>query len=167
MAKKKPLEGNLKIFVDDIVDNLSNYYVGPKVQKAITMFRKERNLLYIDKTEDGFKAIIKSQSQPDKYEYACVLKRDGSYFCSSQNLYRCGGLRGGICKHIILALIATIKQGNATNNELIEWVRKSLNHIAVLNKSEATAIFLKYKNALEGKIEWRPVEIYPEDFIAF
>ena len=55
MAKKKPLEGNLKIFVDDIVDNLSNYYVGPKVQKAITMFRKERNLLYIDKTEDGFK----------------------------------------------------------------------------------------------------------------
>ena len=151
MAKKPELEGNLKIFVDDVLRTFRDFYIGPKVSKAIAMFRKERNLLYIDKMDNSFKAVIKSQ--PDVYEYACTLKSDGSYFCSSQNLYRCGGLRGGVCKHIILSLIATIKQGNATSNELITWLKNSLNKTAVLNKAEATEIFLKYKNALEGKIE--------------
>jgi len=167
MAKKQPLDKKLKGFVDDVLKNFNDSYIGPKVEKAIAMFRKERNLLFIDKSDEGFKAVIKSQSHPGVYEYACSLKSDGSYFCSSQNLYRCGGLRGGICKHIILSLIATIKQCNASNKELIDWVKKSLNQKADLNKSEATSIFLKYKNALEGKIEWRPVEIYPEDFMAF
>ncbi|TFG30172.1 MAG: hypothetical protein EU532_01670 [Promethearchaeota archaeon] len=167
MVKKPELEDNLKAFTNEILRNFGDYYIGPKVMKAISMFRKERNLLYIDKTEGAFKAVIKSQSQPHKYEYACTLRSDGSYFCSSQNLYRCGGLRGGVCKHIILSLIAIIKQGNSTSKELIGWLKNSLNKKAILDKPEATAIFLKYKNALEGKIEWRPVEIYPEDFMAF
>ena len=98
MVKKPELEDNLKVFTEEIIRTFSDYYIGPKVQKAIAMFRKERNLLYIDKTDNVFKAVIKSQSQPNVYEYACTLRSDGSYFCSSQNLYRCGGLRGGICK---------------------------------------------------------------------
>jgi len=166
MTKKHQIESDLKEFTHKIITTFHDSYIGPKVQKAISMFKKQRNLLYIDKTNNGFKAVIKSQSQPKKYEYACTLRRDGSYFCSSQNLYRCGGLRGGICKHIILSLIATFKQGNASSQELVDWVRKSLSYKAKLDKSEATAIFLKYKNALEGKIEWRPVEIFPEDLMA-
>ncbi|MFX1268337.1 MAG: hypothetical protein ACFFAK_10300, partial [Promethearchaeota archaeon] len=77
------------------------------------------------------------------------------------------GLRGKICKHIILALIATVKSNQGTVNELIKWVDNTKGIKPKLNKPQATAIFVRYENALEGKIEWRPIEILPEDFMAF
>lgn len=167
--KKEQLDSKIKLFLNNLYDAIYQSNLAPKIQKAIRMFRKEKNLLYIDKTEDFLKAVIKSQTHPEKLEYACSIKPDGTFFCGTQNLYTCGGLRGSICKHIILALIGTIKQGLAQRSELINWVQNSLIHRPTFkdHKAEAAAIFLKYKNALDGKIEWRPVEIYPEDFSAF
>jgi hypothetical protein len=50
---------------------------------------------------------------------------------------------------------------------MIKWVDKTKLNKPYFDKNEATGIFLKYQNALEGVIEWRPVEILPEDFFAF
>jgi hypothetical protein len=167
MAKKQMDEG-VKNFLTFLLGAFQNTEIESKVEKAIKMFRKERNLLFIDKTDETLKAVIKSQTHPEELEYACTIGQDGTYFCCTQNLHRCGGLRGGICKHILLSLIASIKQGSGMDKELLEWVRNSMRQpAAVLDKKEATVIFLKYKNALDGKIEWRPVEVYPEDFMAF
>lgn len=154
-------------FVNKLESSIRDEKIPPRINKAIKMFRKESNLLYIDKTDDSLRAIVKSQTHPDKLEYAILLNKDGSFFCGTQNLFPCGGLRGKICKHIILALIATLKSKQATVDELIEWVNNTRNIKPKLIKPQATAIFLKYQNAIDGKIEWRPVEILPEDFMGF
>lgn len=160
------LDTNLLNFIKSLEHSLNSMVYG-KVDKAISMFKRERNLLYITRESDAISAVIKSQSHPYELEYAIKLNSDGSFFCGTQNLRPCGGLRGQICKHIILALIAVIKSKEATPNELIEWVKKSEQKRPEFIKQSATEIFLKYKMALEGKIEWRPVEIMPEDFMAF
>ncbi|MFX0020472.1 MAG: hypothetical protein ACFFBT_02840 [Promethearchaeota archaeon] len=154
-------------FVDKIKFTIRDETIPPRITKAIRMFKKESNLLYIDKDSESLRAIVKSQTHPDKLEYAILLNNDGSFFCGTQNLYPCGGLRGKICKHIILALIATVKSNQGTVNELIKWVDNTKGIKPKLNKPQATAIFVRYENALEGKIEWRPIEILPEDFMAF
>lgn len=118
------LDTNLLNFIKSLEHSLNSMVYG-KVDKAISMFKRERNLLYITRESDAISAVIKSQSHPYELEYAIKLNSDGSFFCGTQNLRPCGGLRGQICKHIILALIAVIKSKEATPNELIEWVKKS------------------------------------------
>lgn len=169
---KIQLEERLREFRRDLMTAIQHSNLAPKINKAINMLRREKNLLYIEKTQGNLKAVVKSQTNPNKLDYACSLKADGSFFCGTQNLYPCGGLRGTICKHIILTLIATVKQGYMNNDEIIDWVKKTINNRPKLNKSEATSIFLHYKTALNAEsngvkeIEWRPVEMLPEDFMA-
>jgi len=154
-------------FVNQLKSSIADEKIPPRIEKAIRMYKKETNLLYIDKNNDSFKAVIKSQSHPDKLEYAVKLSSKGRFFCGTQNLRPCGGLRGKICKHIILALVAVIKSDQGTSDEMIKWVERTNLYVPHFNKDEATAIFLKYSNALTGMIEWRPVEVLPEDFFAF
>jgi len=154
-------------FVREINSSIQDEKIPPRIDKAIKMYKKEVNLLYIDKNDEFFKAVIKSQTHPEKLEYAVKLSSNGTFFCGTQNLFPCGGLRGKICKHIILALIAVIKSNQGTIDEMIKWVNKTKVNKPYFDKNEATGIFLKYQHALEGVIEWRPVELLPEDFIAF
>ncbi|NMC05390.1 MAG: hypothetical protein GYA24_09270 [Candidatus Lokiarchaeota archaeon] len=143
--------------------------LGPKMEKAIAMFKKERNLLYIDlePSARALRAVIKSQSHPDDLEYAVYIDHAGHFFCTTQNLRPCGGLRGQICKHVLLALVAAAKSGDGDARELSRWVSSTSATKPVLDKNEATQIFMKYKDALSGILAWRPVELLPEDFMAF
>ncbi len=140
----------------------------PKIEKAISMFKRERNLLYIDSdpVAGTLRAVIKSQSHPEELEYAIFLNKTGNFYCTTQNLRPCGGLRGQICKHILLGLVALVKSGAMKGQELSGWVKETIANKPALNKDDATQIFLKYKNALTGEVDWRPVEIMPEDFMA-
>lgn len=50
--------------------------------------------------------IVKSQGDPGLV-YACVIHlTSGRYFCATNNLKTCGGLRGAPCKHILVVLYA-------------------------------------------------------------
>ena len=160
-------DNNIWKFVTKLNSSISDEKIPPRIDKAITMYKREVNLLYIDKTNESLKAVVKSQTNPNNLEYAVKISSEGKFFCGTQNLHPCGGLRGKICKHVILALIAAIKSGQGNIDELIKWVEKSKTYKPTLDKAEATAIFMKYQNAIEGVIEWRPVEILPEDFFAF
>jgi hypothetical protein len=169
---KIQLDERLSGFRRDLMNAIQHSNLAPKIHKAINMLRREKNLLYIEKSEGNLRAVVKSQTNPKKLEYACSIKANGSFFCGTQNLYPCGGLRGTICKHIILTLIATVKQGYMKNDEIIDWVKKTINYRPKLDKSEASSIFKHYQSALNAKpngtqkLEWRPVEILPEDFMA-
>jgi hypothetical protein len=166
--KRNPSDDTIYQFVDVLTRTITDPALVPKMQKAILMFKKERNLLYIDSdaVAGTLKAVIKSQSHPDELEYAVSLNKDGTFFCTTQNLRPCGGLRGQICKHLILSLVALVKSGAMTGRDLAGWVKETIANRPLLNKDEATQIFLKYKNALSGAVDWRPVEILPEDFMA-
>lgn len=161
------LSDNILRFVNSLKSSIKDEKIPPRIEKAIRMYKKEINLLYIDKNDVFLEGVIKSQSHPDKLEYAIKIYSDGRFFCGTQNLYPCGGLRGKICKHIILGLFAVIKSDQGSIEEMIKWVNNTNKYKPFLDKNEATKIFLKYQNALEGLVEWRPVEILPEDFIAF
>lgn len=165
MAKKQ-VDVEIKKFVDKLNKTIRDPKVPPRISKAISMFKKQKNLLYLDKDGVELKAVIKSQTN-DTLDYAISIKNDGKFFCGTQNLRPCGGLRGKICKHIILGLIAAVKSGEANIDGMIDWVQNTKNFKPFLEKDEATEIFVKYKCALDGEIEWRPVELLPEDFIAF
>jgi hypothetical protein len=166
------LDGSIDKFVNALGKAMGADITG-RIANAIKMFRKERNLLYVFRDSDGISAVIKSQTHPEELEYAVTINKDGSFFCGTQNLHPCGGLRGAICKHIILALLAIIKSQAATSKELIEWVKKTKDQKPVFLKPQANKIFANYRLALKGelvtneKIEWRPVEMVPEDFMAF
>ncbi|MEX2681668.1 MAG: hypothetical protein Q6373_008710 [Candidatus Sigynarchaeota archaeon] len=168
MVKQAAADGSILAFVEEITRVNADPALVPKIQKAIAMFKKERNLLYIDgdPVAGTMKAVIKSQTHPDELEYAVFLNKAGNFFCTTQNLRPCGGLRGQICKHIVLGLIALVKSGTMDCREISGWVKLTSNNRPVLDKDEATRIFLKYKNALDGKLDWRPIEILPEDFMA-
>jgi len=144
---------NIVSFVSELNSTLRDQTIPPRIDKAIKMYKKETNLLYIEKENEFLTAVIKSQTHPKELEYAVKLNKDGSFFCGTQNLHPCGGLRGKICKHIILALFAAIKSKQGTKEELIKWVQNTNFQKPSLDKTEATRIFLKYQNALEGKIE--------------
>lgn len=161
------ISNNILRFVTKLDSSIADDKIPPRIDKAISMFKKEVNLLYIEKDNESLKAVIKSQTHPDKLDYAINLTNKGEFFCGTQNLFPCGGLRGKICKHIILALFAAIKSNQGTPDELISWVDKTKTRKPIFDKPQATRIFLRYQNALDGKIEWRPVEMLPEDFVAF
>nr|MDO8119380.1 hypothetical protein [Candidatus Sigynarchaeota archaeon] len=153
--------------MDLVKARFSDETLPPKIEKAIHMLKREKSLLFIEKDEHILRSVIKSQSHPGQLEYATSIDADGQYFCCSQNLNHCGGLRGSICKHIILALVASVKAGTGRGPELLGWVQRTVKVKPVLNKQEAADIFIRYKYALDGTIEWRPVELCPEDFMAF
>jgi hypothetical protein len=159
-------DSDIQEFVYRLMNSIRDVKIPPRVDKAIKMFRKQKNLLYLDKNPEQIKAVIKSQTNPDQLDYAVCISKNGNFFCGTQNLRPCGGLRGKICKHIILALIAAIKSGEANIEEMISWVNKTSSSVPRLNRSAATEIFIRFKLALDGEIEWRPVEIYPEDFMS-
>jgi hypothetical protein len=167
-VKRATLDHSILTFIEELTRANVNPALVPKITKAVTMFKKERNLLYIDGDPGTgtMRAVIKSQTHPDELEYAVFLDHAGKFFCTTQNLRPCGGLRGQICKHIVLGLVAMVKSGIMDGCELSGWVGQTVANRPALDKDEATQIFLKYKNALSGQVDWRPVEILPEDFMA-
>ena len=79
-------------FVNRLSSSIRDETIPPRISKAIRMFKKESNLLYVDKGTESLTAVVKSQTHPDKLEYAISLNKDGSFFCGTQNLHPCGGL---------------------------------------------------------------------------
>jgi hypothetical protein len=167
-VKRTSSDGSILTLIEELTRANADPTLVPKIQKAFSMFKRERNLLYIDGDPGAgtMRAVIKSQTHPDELEYAVFLNKAGEFFCTTQNLRPCGGLRGQICKHIVLGLVALVKSGTMDGCDLSGWIERTMANRPVLDKDEATQIFLKYKKALSGTIEWRPVEILPEDFMA-
>ena len=141
-----------------------------KIKKAIQMFKNSSHTMYIEKLENGISGIVKSQSGKD-LEYASFLWNSGDFCCGTQNVHRCGGLRGGICKHIILVLIAAVKNGDISEDEAILWLEKSLSKSCNFGAHhlELQALFIKYQTMLNsnGEVDWKPVELSSEDYIGF
>jgi hypothetical protein len=80
----------------------------PKVDRAIKMFSTQEHLLFMDSTENTLRGIVRSQTEESK-EYVLYLNSRGNFFCCDSEYNNCWGLRGKICMHIILGMIAMIK----------------------------------------------------------
>lgn len=136
-----------------------------KLQRALQMFQKSKNILFIRPEADGIIGIIKSQTKDDlDYSISITSK---SYFCGTQNIHICGGLRGHICKHILLALIASVKSGAIDQKKALDLINAVSGISPNYDKSKARQIFQEYELFKKGELDWRPIEIFPEDLMAF
>jgi hypothetical protein len=134
--------------------------------RALDMLRAERFHLF-SQVEDGqLVGVVKSQREPDLV-YSCSLDREGRFSCCSQKLEECMGLRGALCKHIMVLIVGLTRTGNIDPDVVLEWVDASLGRKNHLDVEKASAVLLRYKGAEAGEIDWRPTETIPEDFYTF
>src|SRR4029079_12802868 len=130
------------------------------------MLKHERFQLFVEVGDARLAGIVKSQSDPDLV-YSCALAADGQFGCCTQNLNVCGGLRGALCKHLLVLAIGLTQAGQIEADTLDDWVQRSGLRTPALDKAAMSAILLRYKGAEAGEIDWRPTETLPEDFYAY
>jgi uncharacterized protein YjbI with pentapeptide repeats len=135
----------------------------PKIDKATKMLKASRFKLFNDVTDQYMSGVVKSQTDPDLV-YACRVMHDGQYSCCTQNLNVCGGLRGSICKHLLVLIIGLVQAGELDPTTIDAWIAKTHSVKPELDKEIMGEIFIKYKGAEAGEVDWRPTETVPEDY---
>ncbi len=136
-----------------------------RLSKALAMLKAERFRLFAQAAGDHLVGVVKSQGDPDLV-YSCRLTKDGDFACCTQNLNVCGGLRGALCKHILVLLIGMANGGEVDPTIVNQWVTSSRFKKPVLDKDVMSETLLRYKGAEAGDVDWRPVETIPEDYYA-
>ena len=151
---------------DDFMQHLSASVEKGRLDKALKMLKKESFELFNEVSKDSFVGVVKSQSDSDLV-YSCQLTKAGEFTCCTQNLKSCGGLRGAMCKHILVMLVGLTKTKKLKPKLAVQWSQLSEDNKLMLDKDLMASVLLKYKGAEAGDIDWRPVETVPEDFMAF
>lgn len=147
----------------DFVELLNIRVELARMKKASSMLKKEKFQLFAEVTPEALGGIVKSQTDKDLV-YSCRLTSTGDFGCCTQNLNPCGGLRGALCKHLLVLIIGLAKAGQLDSATVDHWVNLSLRQKPKVDADAMSATFLKYKGAEAGEIDWRPTETIPEDF---
>lgn len=155
-----------EIGFETLIQRLNSGMDKERIKKALSMLKKERFQLFSEMKDDSVTGIVKSQTDPDLV-YSCRLTSKGEFSCCTQNLNACGGLRGALCKHILVLLLGLAKAVELKSNKASSWAKASTSAQPKVDKELMSALFLKYKGAEAGEIDWRPTETTPEDFYAF
>jgi hypothetical protein len=137
-----------------------------RLDKALKMLKADRFQLFSDLGDEEVCGVIKSQTNPELV-YACRLAADGGFSCCTQRLYACGGLRGRVCKHLLVLLIGLVHSGELETGTVVDWIKSSRRQKPKLDKDRQGEILLRYKGAEAGELDWRPTETVPEDFYTF
>lgn len=157
------LESPVEIEFEDFLQYMQWNFDFSRVDKAISMMKKEKFQLFAEVTSENVVAVIKSQTDPDLV-YASLLDKNGMFSCCTQNLKVCGGLKGSLCKHHLVMLMGLVKYKELNANVATKWALSTIDKSQKLNKDAATQVFIKYKGAEAGEIDWRPIETIPEDY---
>lgn len=150
---------------DTFVQRLNQNVELARMQKAGAMLKAERFQLFAEVNDEALVGVVKSQSNPTLV-YSCRLAADGSFGCCTQNLRPCGGLRGALCKHLLVLIVGLAKANQFTFDTVDRWIDLSRSHKPAINEDAMSATFLRYKGAEAGEVDWRPTETIPEDFYA-
>jgi hypothetical protein len=136
-----------------------------RMAKVTRMLRAECFQLFSAVSDDHLTDVVKSQTDVSLV-YACRLARDGGFFCCTQNLMPCGGLRGALCKHILVLVIGTAQSGALDAAAANAWASASRTAKPVLDKHAATTTLARHQRAESGELDWRPTETTPDDYAA-
>lgn len=148
-----------------LIQSLTAATDASRMAKVTKMLQAERFQLFSAVTDDHITGVVKSQTSASLV-YACRLARTGGFFCCTQNLMHCGGLRGALCKHVLVLVIGTAQSGVLDATAAHAWATASRKAKPVLDKEAATTTFVRYKGAEAGEVDWRPTETIPEDYYA-
>jgi hypothetical protein len=136
-----------------------------RMDKVVKMLRADRFQLFSEVKDDLVTGVVKSQTDADLV-YACRLSASGEFCCCTQNLFACGGLRGALCKHLLVLLMGLTQSGQLDPAAAHSWAVASRKKKPKLESDEMSATFINYKGAQAGEVDWRPTETIPEDYYA-
>jgi hypothetical protein len=165
LPKPKALKVKGPFDADKFMARLKENTDAAKLAKALSMLKADRFKLYAQLADDALLGVVKSQGDPNLV-YSCRLNADGSYACCTQNLNVCGGLRGSLCKHLLVLIVGLSKDANFDLAEVDAWIAASRAQKPTLDKEQMSETFLRYKGAEAGEVDWRPTETIPEDYYA-
>jgi|AGTN01.3.fsa_nt_gi Uncharacterized low-complexity proteins len=151
---------------DKFFERLKQGLDKDRIKKSVSMLKKEKFQLFFEVTDNSVTGVVKSQTDPD-LAYSCRLTSDGNFSCCTQNLFPCGGLRGALCKHILVLVLGLTRAGELDPNKADLWARASALQQPKLDKDIMSQTFLRFKGAEAGEVDWRPTATTPEDFYAF
>ena len=154
-----------KIDLPGLIKKLTASTDPSRMQKVTKMLRADRFQLFAEVTPEHLTGVVKSQTDAELV-YACRLGQSGEFFCCTQNLKHCGGLRGALCKHLLVLIIGLSQSGRLDPQLAHAWSVASRKKTPELDEEAATATFLRYKGAQAGEVDWRPTETIPEDYYA-
>ena len=137
-----------------------------RLKKSLKMLKADSFQLYAQVDDDQLMGVVKSQTDADLV-YSCRLDSEGEFTCCTQNLNHCGGLRGKLCKHLLVLIVGLTKSGEIDPTLVNEWVDNSRDCNPSLDKDQMSEVLLRYKGAEAGEIDWRPTETIPEDYYMF
>lgn len=160
-----PASSGAKIDLPKFIKTLTENVDSSRMSKVKSMLRADRFQLFSEVTDEHVTGVVKSQTDGDLV-YACRLGKTGEFFCCTQNLNHCGGLRGALCKHVLVLIIGLAQSGQLGPELAHQWAGASRKKKPALDKDAATATFVRYKGAEAGEVDWRPTETIPEDFYA-
>jgi hypothetical protein len=166
-ARKKPApaEDAPKTELDLFRELLDDVTGDGRMSKVVKMLKADRFQLFSEVDDEHVTGVVKSQTDPSLF-YACKLTREGEFMCCTQNLNTCGGLRGKLCKHLLVLLVGLAQGGSVDPTKVTTWVKATADRKPVLDRDAMSATFIKYKGAEAGEVDWRPTETIPEDFYA-
>ncbi|MEX0715009.1 MAG: pentapeptide repeat-containing protein [Planctomycetaceae bacterium] len=166
--RKKPREvavpGSLEF--PGMLETLVGLVDSGRLDRGLKMLKAERFQLFAEVLPDSVVGVVKSQTDPDLV-YACRIDSAGGFSCCTQNLNVCGGLRGSVCKHLVVLTLGLSQGGELDPATACNWIAATASGDGALDKDRMSEVFLKYKGAEAGEIDWRPTETVPEDFYAF
>jgi uncharacterized protein YjbI with pentapeptide repeats len=150
---------------EQFMERLRNQVDAGRLSSALQMLKSERFHLFSEIEQNSLAGVIRSQTSRERV-YACRLHRDGSFSCGTQNLRVCGGLGRAICKHLLVLIVGLAKCAKVPLSEVDQWIAASHARQPSFDKDAASALFLRYKGAEAGEVDWRPTETIPEDYYA-
>jgi hypothetical protein len=150
---------------DTFFERLGGQVEPERLSKATAMLKAERFQLFAEVKDEALVGVVKSQSNADLV-YSCRLAVDGQFSCCTQNLKPCGGLRGALCKHLLVLVVGLSKAGQLDPATVEAWVIASKQQKPAIDKDVMSETFLRYKGAEAGEVDWRPTETVPEDYYA-
>lgn len=151
---------------DEFIKQINKRFDEARIKKALDMLKKEEFQLFTDVDTNRVGGIVKSQTDKELV-YSCRLASDGNFSCCTQNLKPCGGLKGSLCKHLLVLVIGLVKTGKLDPTSGVKWVLYSTLEKPNVDKDLSSELFLKYKGAEKGEIDWRPTHTVPEDYYAY
>lgn len=151
--------------IEELMKYLQSSGNASSLDKALQMLRDEGFQLFSQVETDSLIGVVKSRSSAERV-YSCRLAADGSFACCTQNLRPCGGLRGSLCKHLLVLVVGLTRNDQLDPATAHRWVEASQKQRPTLDKDIMSATFMRYKGAEAGEIDWRPTETIPEDYYA-
>jgi uncharacterized protein YjbI with pentapeptide repeats len=164
-AKQAPAAPAGSLSFEEFMDRLRAQVKSASLAKALAMLKAEKFQLFAQAEADSLLGVVKSQTNPN-LAYSCRLTSTGGYSCCTQNLNRCGGLQGSLCKHILVLVVGLARAGQLDAATVSGWVELSRAQRPALDEDVMSATFLRYKGAEAGEVDWRPTETIPEDYYA-